>query len=214
MVEHPPPPFPSGIRASEVRGELNMKKEKTFIHKEAIVESKNIGEGTRIWRNVHILPGAIIGSNCNIGEGCYIENHVKIGNGVTIKNNVAIWDNITIEDEVFIGPAAVFTNELKPRAQNKRKPEELTGTIIKRGATIGANSTILCGITVHEYAFIGAGSVVTKDVPPYHLVYGNPAVFKGLICRCSEIIPQGKKTFRCQCGSKYRIKGTVVKKIS
>lgn len=191
-----------------------MKQNEPFIHKDAVVESRNIGGGTRIWRNVHVMPGAVIGNDCNIGEGCYIENYVRIGNGVTIKNNIAIWDNITIEDEVFIGPAAVFTNELKPRAQNKRKPEELTGTLIKRGATIGANSTIICGITIGEYAFVGAGSVVTRDVSPYHVVYGNPAVWKGLICRCSEMIQTKKKIFLCQCGLKYEIRGTKVVEIS
>jgi UDP-2-acetamido-3-amino-2,3-dideoxy-glucuronate N-acetyltransferase len=144
----------------------------------------------------------------------YLENFVRIGNGVTIKNNVAIWDNITIEDDVFIGPAAVFTNELRPRAQNKRKPEELTGTLIKRGATIGANSTIICGITIGEYAFIGAGSVVTRDIPPYHVVYGNPAVLKGFICRCSEIIPSSISPFQCRCGLKYEIRGSVILEIS
>jgi acetyltransferase-like isoleucine patch superfamily enzyme len=160
------------------------------------------------------MSGAVIGKNSNIGEGCYIENYVNIGNGVTIKNNVAIWDNITIEDDVFIGPAAVFTNELKPRAQNKRKPEELTGTLIKRGATIGANSTIICGITIGEYAFVGAGSVVTRDVPPCHIVYGNPARFRGYMCRCSEIIPPGISPFQCRCGLKYEIRGAVVTEIS
>jgi acetyltransferase-like isoleucine patch superfamily enzyme len=191
-----------------------MKQSNTFIHKDAVVESRSIGAGTRIWRNVHILLGAVIGNDCNIGEGCYLENYVRIGNGVTIKNNVAIWDNITIEDEVFIGPAAVFTNELKPRAQNKRKPEELTGTLIKRGATIGANSTVICGITIHEYAFIGAGSVITRDVPPYHIVYGNPARFKGYMCRCSEMIPPGISSFQCRCGLKYEIRGVAVTEIS
>jgi acetyltransferase-like isoleucine patch superfamily enzyme len=191
-----------------------MKQNKPFIHKDAVVESQNIGVGTRIWRNVHVMPGAVIGKNCNIGEGCYIENYVRIGNGVTIKNNIAIWDNITIEDEVFIGPAAVFTNELKPRAQNKRKPEELTGTLIKRGATIGANATIICGITIGEFAFVGAGSVVTGDVPPYHIVYGNPARLKGYMCRCSEIIPPGISSFQCRCGLKYEIRGAAVTEIS
>ena len=190
-----------------------MKQSNTFIHKDAVVESRSIGAGTRIWRNVHILSGAVIGNDCNIGEGCYLENYVRIGNGVTIKNNVAIWDNIMIEDEVFIGPAAVFTNELKPRAQNKRRPEELTGTLIKRGATIGANASIICGITIHEYAFIGAGSVVTGDVSPYHIVYGNPARFQGYMCRCSEIIPPDISPFQCRCGLKYEIRGAVVTKI-
>jgi acetyltransferase-like isoleucine patch superfamily enzyme len=191
-----------------------MKQNEPFIHKDAVVESRNIGGGTRIWRNVHVMPGAVIGNDCNIGEGCYIENYVRIGNGVTIKNNVAIWDNITIEDDVFIGPAAVFTNELKPRAQNKRRPEELTGTLIKKGATIGANATIICGITIGEYAFIGAGSVVTRDVPPYHIVYGHPARFKGYMCRCSEIIPPDIAPFQCRCGLKYEIRGAVVTEIS
>jgi UDP-2-acetamido-3-amino-2,3-dideoxy-glucuronate N-acetyltransferase len=187
-----------------------MKQQKRFIHKDAVVETKSVGEATRIWRNVHILPGAVIGAHCNIGEGCYIENRVRIGNGVTVKNNVALWDNLTIEDDVFIGPAAVFTNEVKPRAYLKRKPEELRGTLIKHGATIGANSTILCGITIHEHAFIGAGSVVTRDVPPHHVVYGNPARFKGLICRCAVTIPPGKPRFQCRCGLQYKIKGKVV----
>jgi acetyltransferase-like isoleucine patch superfamily enzyme len=190
-----------------------MKKDVPIIHKDAVVESRDIGVGTRIWRNVHVMPGAVIGIDCNIGEGCYIENYVRIGNGVTIKNNVAIWDNITIEDEVFIGPAAVFTNELKPRAQNKRRPEELTGTLIKKGATIGANSTIICGITIGEYAFVGAGSVVTGDVSPHHIVYGNPARFQGYMCRCSEIIPPDISPFQCRCGLKYEIRGAVVTKI-
>jgi len=191
-----------------------MKQNKPFIHKDAVVESKNIGSGTRIWRNVHVLPGAVIGKDCNIGEGCFIENYVRIGNGVTIKNHIAIWDNITIEDGVFIGPAAVFTNDLRPRAQNKKGPQDLTGTLIKRGATIGANSTIICGITIGEYAFVGAGAVVTRDIPPYHMVYGNPARFKGYICRCSEIIPSGVSSFQCRCGLKYEIRGSVVTEVT
>ena len=190
-----------------------MKQNKPFIHNDAVVESQSIGDGTRIWRNAHVMPGAVIGKNCNIGEGCYIENYVRIGNGVTIKNNIAIWDNITIEDEVFIGPAAVFTNDLRPRAFNKKRPEDFMSTLMKRGATIGANATIVCGITIGEYAFIGAGSVVTRDIPPYQIVYGNPARFKGYMCRCSEIIPPDISPFQCRCGLKYEIRGAVVTKI-
>jgi acetyltransferase-like isoleucine patch superfamily enzyme len=182
-----------------------MKKKSFFIHKDAAVESARIGEGTRIWRNVHVMPGAVIGKNCNIGEGCYIENHVRIGNNVTIKNNVAIWDNITIEDDVFIGPAAVFTNDYTPRAQNKKGPEDLDGIVIKRGATIGANATIVCRTIVYEYAFIGAGAVVTKDVSPYHVVYGNPAKFRGFMCRCARLLPKGKSGVKCNCGLRYNI---------
>ena len=191
-----------------------MKQYKTFLHEDAVVESENVGEGTRIWRNVHVMPGAVIGKNCNIGEGCYIEDRVRIGNGVTVKNNVAIWDNITLEDDVFIGPAVVFTNDLRPRAQYKKRPEDLIGILVKRGATIGANSTIICGITINEYTFIGAGSVVTKDIPPHHIVYGNPAHFKGLMCRCTESIPLGKSKFHCKCGLQYEIRDTVVLKVS
>ena len=190
-----------------------MNQKNIFVHKDAVVESAHIGEGTKIWRNVHVMPGAVIGKNCNIGEGCYIENHVRIGNGVTIKNNVAVWDNITIEDDVFIGPAAVFTNDYVPRAQNKKGPGELDGIIIKKGATIGANATIVCRVTINEYAFIGAGSVVTKDVHPYHVVYGNPAKLKGLMCRCARFLPQGKPRVECTCGQKYNIKRGIVTKV-
>jgi acetyltransferase-like isoleucine patch superfamily enzyme len=190
-----------------------MEQQNIFIHQDAVVESAHIGEGTRIWRNVHVMPGAVIGKNCNIGEGCYIENHVRIGNGVTIKNNVAVWDNITIEDDVFIGPAAVFTNDYTPRAQNKVDPEGLDGIVIKKGATIGANATIVCRHTIGEYAFIGAGSVVTKDVPPYHVVYGNPAKFKGLMCGCARFIPKGKTRHVCACGRNYEIHGKDVREV-
>jgi UDP-2-acetamido-3-amino-2,3-dideoxy-glucuronate N-acetyltransferase len=190
-----------------------MKRKRAFIHKDAAVESDHIGDGTRIWRNVHVMPGAVIGRDCNIGEGCYIETHVRIGDGVTIKNNVAVWDNITIEDDVFIGPAAVFTNDYTPRAQNKMRPEDLDSLVIKKGATIGANATIVCRLTIGEYAFIGAGAVVTRDVQPHHVVYGNPAKFKGLMCQCARFIPPGKSRVTCFCGRKYTIKNKVVRLI-
>ena len=187
-----------------------MRQRKVFIHKDAVVETKDIGEGTRVWRNVHILPGAVIGRHCNIGEGCYIEGRVRIGNGVTVKNNVAIWDRITIGDDVFIGPAAVFTNDLRPRAFRKMKSDDLIETQVGKGATIGANATVVCGIRIHEYALIGAGSVVTRDVPSHHLVYGNPAEFKGLICRCTEPLPSKDSTVQCKCGVRYEIRERTV----
>ncbi|MEI6127495.1 MAG: acyltransferase [Pseudomonadota bacterium] len=183
---------------------------KKIIHKDALVESKTIGRGTRIWRNAHVLPGAVIGEECNIGENCYVEGHVKIGNGVTVKNNVALWDNIIIEDDVFIGPAAAFTNDLRPRAHNKKTYKELEGIFVKKGATIGAHATVVCGITIHEHAFIGAGAVVTRDVPAYHVVYGNPARFKGFVCRCSNPIPSDTLLYHCPCGLTYKIKGQKV----
>jgi acetyltransferase-like isoleucine patch superfamily enzyme len=181
-----------------------------FIHEDAVVETADIGEGTRVWRNVHILPGAVIGRDCNIGEGCYIEGRVRIGNGVTVKNNVAIWDRISIEDDVFIGPAAVFTNDFKPRAFCKMTSDDLIETHVEKGATIGANATVVCGIRIHPYAFIGAGSVVTRDVPSYHMVYGNPATFKGFICRCTEPLSSKEGTVRCRCGLSYEIRGRTV----
>lgn len=184
-----------------------MSTHKAYIHADAVVETQQVGEGTRIWRNVHVMPGAVIGKDCNIGEGCYIENHVIIGNGVTIKNNCAIWDNTTIEDDVFIGPAAVFTNDLQPRAIMKKGPDDLSAITIKKGATVGANATLLPGIVIHDYAFIGAGSVVTADVPAHHKIHGNPARFKGLVCRCAEPIPLGESAFHCKCGLSYTITG-------
>lgn len=190
-----------------------MGKHKNFIHTDAVVETQHVGEGTRIWRNVHVLPEAVIGKDCNIGEGCYIENHVTIGNGVTIKNNCAIWDNTTLEDDVFIGPAVVFTNDVRPRARVKKSPDDLSAIIIKKGVTIGANATLLPGIVIHEHAFVGAGSVVTRDVPAHHAVYGNPARFKGFVCRCAEPIPPGKSDFQCRCGLHYTIRGKTLREV-
>lgn len=184
-----------------------MENSSVFIHHDALVETDRIGTGTRIWRNAHVMPEVSIGKNCNIGENCFIEENVTIGSGVTVKNNVALWSNITLEDDVFVGPAAVFTNDLRPRAFNKKAKEDLIHTRIKRGATVGANATIVCGITVHEYAFIGAGSVVTREVKPYHQVFGNPARFHSLICRCSKPIPAGKEEYTCCCGLRYIIRG-------
>jgi acetyltransferase-like isoleucine patch superfamily enzyme len=183
---------------------------KNSVHEQALVETEAIGEGTRVWRNAHILPGAVIGSNCNIGENCYIEGNVRLGNGVTVKNNVAIWDNISIEDDVFIGPAAVFTNDFRPRAHIKKTFRDLASTIIKKGATIGANATIVCGITIHEHAFVGAGAVVTRDVPPYTVVYGNPAACKGFMCSCTRPVPQQDGTHCCACGLNYSVQGLVI----
>lgn len=142
-------------------------------HQTAIVESNNIGEGTRIWAFVHILSGAQIGSDCNICDHVFIENDVIIGNRVTIKCGVQIWDGIRIEDDVFIGPNATFTNDKFPRS--KKYPDEFLTTTIREGASIGANATILPGITIGENAMVGAGAVVVKDVPAKTLVVGNPA---------------------------------------
>lgn len=173
---------------------------KYFQHSHALVESDDIGEGTRIWAFAHVLTGVIIGKNCNIGDHSFLESNVRVGNGVTIKNGVAVWDGVTLEDNVFIGPNAVFTNDMNPRARIKKNREQLLQTLVCEGATIGANATIVCGITVGRYAFIGAGSVVIRDVPDYALVVGNPAHQIGHVCECGESL--GDKHV-CICGLKF-----------
>jgi UDP-2-acetamido-3-amino-2,3-dideoxy-glucuronate N-acetyltransferase len=153
---------------------------KTFIHPKAIVETgARIGENTRVWAFAHILPGAILGRECNICDGVFIENDVKIGNRVTIKCGVQVWDGITLEDDVFVGPNATFTNDRFPRS--KQYPEQFSRTMIRKGASIGANATLLPGITVGTNAMVGAGAVVTRDVPPNAIVAGNPSRIKGYV---------------------------------
>ena len=144
-----------------------------FKHSHALVETDKIGKGTRIWALVHILPGATIGSHCNICDHVFIENDVVIGNRVTIKNGVQIWDGVRLENDVFVGPNATFTNDQFPRSQ--KPPLKFLKTIVKKGASIGANATILPGVVIGEKAMVGAGAVVTKDVPKYAVVVGNPA---------------------------------------
>jgi acetyltransferase-like isoleucine patch superfamily enzyme len=144
-----------------------------FIHPSSDVQSKHIGEGTHVWQYVVILPGAVIGRDGNICSHCFIENNVVIGDRVTVKCGVQLWDGITLEDDVFVGPNATFTNDLTPRSRNTAS--KLLPTLVKKGASIGANVTILPGLTIGEGAIVGAGTVVTKDVPPRTLVIGNPA---------------------------------------
>jgi acetyltransferase-like isoleucine patch superfamily enzyme len=144
-----------------------------FIHPSSDVQSKQIGEGTRVWQYVVILPGAVIGRDGNICSHCFIENKVIVGDRVTIKCGVQLWDGVTLEDDVFVGPNATFTNDLKPRSRNTSA--KLLPTLVKKGASIGANATILPGLTIGEGAMIGAGSVVTRDVPPGSIMVGNPA---------------------------------------
>ena len=155
-----------------------------MIHELSDVQSENIGENTYIWQFCVILENAKIGNNCNINAQCLIENDVVIGDNVTIKSGVQVWDGITLEDNVFIGPNVTFTNDFTPRS--KQYPSQFLKTIIKKGASLGANSTILGGITIGEYAMIGAGSVVTKDIPDNTLWYGNPALFHGHVCNCGN----------------------------
>jgi len=172
-----------------------------FIDDNAIVESAHIGNGTKIWAFVHVLENAKIGEDCNIGEHCFIENDVEVGDEVVVKNGVYLWDGVRISNRVFIGPHVVFTNDYLPRA--KIYLENPVETYVLEGASIGANATILCGITIGSYAMIGAGAVVTRSVPDYTLVYGNPASNGGYVCECGKILNFEHEISNCECGKKY-----------
>jgi acetyltransferase-like isoleucine patch superfamily enzyme len=155
-----------------------------FVHPNAIVETDSIGKDTRIWAFAHVLKNVTIGEDCNICDHCFIENGVTVGNRVTMKNGIALWEGVTVEDDVFLGPFCVFTNDMFPRS--KSHSHEWQKTLIKKGASVGANATILCGITLGEFSFIGAGSVVTKSVPDFALVTGNPARFRYWVSMLGE----------------------------
>lgn len=172
------------------------------IHKSAIIETKNIGNRSSIWAFVHILKDVEIGEDVNICDHCFIENGVKIGNKVTIKCGVWLWDGVLVEDNVFIGPSVVFTNDLYPRSKNV--DYQNIKTVLMEGCSVGANSTILAGVNVGKHSMIGAGSVVTKDVGNYELVYGNPAKHQGYVCKCGSKLIFDKKNSLCKCGLKYR----------
>jgi len=155
-----------------------------FVHESSYVDEEvEIGAGTKIWHFSHVLSGSRIGENCNIGQNVVIGPDVAIGNGCKVQNNVSIYEGVTLEDEVFCGPSMVFTNVYNPRSAIRRM-DELRTTLVKKGASIGANATVLCGITIGCYSFIGAGAVVLKDVPDYALVVGNPGKQKGWMCEC------------------------------
>ncbi len=177
--------------------------ESVFVHALAVVESTQIGQGTRVWGFAHVMKEAKIGEHCNLGEHVFIENGVRIGNHVTVKNGVSIWDCIVIEDDVFVGPAAVFTNDMRPRSFIKHGHDQFLPTIIKKGATLGAGTVTVCGVTIGPYAFVAAGSVVTKDVPSHGVVKGNPARLSAYTCKCaSTFFKLGTTSGKCnECGS-------------
>ncbi len=179
-----------------------------YIHPTAIVDCTQIGAGTRIWAFCNIQARAVIGRDCNIGDHCFVENNVIVGDRVTIKNGVSLWDGVIVEDDIFIGPNAVFTNDVYPRS--KVHHETPARTVLRRGATIGANAVIIAGHTIGQYAFIGAGSVVTRDVPDFTLWLGNPARQVGFVCKCAERLdisasPNNNTEITCTCGMSYRV---------
>lgn len=188
--------------------------QKYFAHPTATIDSPSeIGEGTKIWHYSHITAGATIGKNCNIGQNVVISPDVVIGNGVKIQNNVSVYTGVTLEDDVFCGPSMVFTNVFTPRSHISRK-NEYRKTLVKKGATIGANATIVCGVTIGSYAFIGAGAVVTKDVPPYTLVIGNPAKQVGWMCRCGEKLHFIEEIGECErCSNRYVQQNNEIRKL-
>ena len=166
-----------------------------YLDPTSIIKTTQLGIGTRIWQFCVVLEGARIGKNCNINSHCFIENDVIIGDNVTIKCGVQLWDGIRIDDDVFIGPNTTFTNDLHPRS--KQYPNQFLSTVIHKGASIGANSTILPGIEIGEYSMIGAGSVVTKSIPKNTIWLGNPATFSGYICKCGTRITRNNRCESC-----------------
>ena len=178
-----------------------------------IDEGCTIGAGTKIWHFSHIMPNCTIGQNCNIGQNVVISTGVTLGNNVKVQNNVSIYTGVNCEDDVFLGPSMVFTNVINPRSAIARKNEYKT-TLVKKGASIGANATIVCGISIGEYAFIGAGAVVTKDVPAYALVYGNPSVQKGWMSEYGHKLSFQNNEATClESGIKYKIENNKVSKL-
>ena len=185
---------------------------KYYAHPTAVLDQTSmIGSGTKIWHFCHIMKDSQIGEGCTLGQNVFVANDVKIGNNVKIQNNVSLFTGVTVEDDVFLGPSMVFTNVINPRSHVSRK-EEFRKTLVRKGASIGANATILCGVTLGNFCFVGAGSVVTKDVPSYALIYGNPARHAGWMCQCGGRIrfSVSATTSECDiCGESYKLDNSV-----
>lgn len=181
--------------------------ESYFAHKSSYIdEGCDIGEGTKIWHFSHIMRGCKIGKHCNIGQNVVVSPDVVLGDGCKVQNNVSIYTGVVCEEGVFLGPSCVFTNVINPRAFIERK-NECRKTTLKTGASVGANATIICGHDVGRYAFVGAGAVVTKDVPDYAIVYGCPAEIRGWVCRCGEQLTFTREEAVCPvCGKRYKKK--------
>jgi len=180
-----------------------------FVHERALCESEQVGARTRIWAFAHVMPGAVIGTDCNVCDHAFVETGALLGDRVTVKNNVLIWDKVTVENDVFLGPNVVLTNDLVPRVKHKSSPDDFLPTLIREGATVGANATIVCGLTIGRNAFVGAGSVVVKSVPDHALVVGNPARQIGWMCECGGRLGEALACPACErsyveCGDGLR----------
>ena len=173
--------------------------EGVFVHTSGLCESTDVGPRTRVWAFAHVLEGARVGADCNIGDHAFIEGGARLGSRVTVKNAVLVWDGVTIEDDVFLGPNMVFTNDLRPRAFLKAS-FSVVPTVVRRGATIGANATVVCGATIGEYAFVAAGALVNRDVATHELVAGNPAIRIGWVCSCGSRLGDD---LTCGCGKSF-----------
>lgn len=184
-----------------------------FIHESSYVEDgAQVGDGTKIWHFCNVMPGAVIGERCSLGQNVVVMNHVRIGNNVKIQNNVSLYEGVELEDDVFCGPSMVFTNVVNPRSHVSRK-HEYQRTRVRRGSSIGANATILCGVTLGEYCFVGAGAVVTRDVPAFGLMAGVPARRVGWMCQCGERLPDAGAGTCAVCGSSYERSGDGIRRL-
>ena len=180
-----------------------MSEQEFFRHPLALVESTEIGRGTRVWAWAHVMQGARVGADCNIGEHCFVERGAVLGDRVTVKNGVQVWEGVTAEDDVFLGPNAVLTNDMRPRSRSA--DFHAVPTLLRRGCSIGANATVLPGLTVGRFALVAAGAVVTRDVPDFALVVGNPARVRGHVCACTKTLAfDAGGEVRCACGRGYR----------
>ena len=173
-----------------------------FVHPQALCESEQVGEGTRIWALAHVMAGAVVGKGCNLCGQTFIEEGAIVGDGVVVKNGVQVWDGVELEDDVFVGPNATFTNDLRPRAARPLPPADFVKTRVLRGASLGANVTVVCGNTIGASAFVAAGAVVTRDVAAHALVAGNPARRMAWVCECGDSLAAD---LGCSCGRRYRL---------